>query len=187
MNNVSQAAISAGRRVDPLVSIALAGIFLGWFVLDTLEIRIGPVRHPLKFYEMLAAIIDPPRVLLGLDSGHVFSSTAFGLVCATLLLACHVGSLPPRRLRPMLVCAPLGLMLMIALLLYIRTPGDLFADPGRGTPVLSDLVRLANDVFSRGAAAITRASAGAGLWVSGAACALLAWKGNRERSWNWSR
>ena len=181
MNDIPQALMSDRRRVDPLVMIGLAGIFLGWFVLDLVEIRMGPVRHTLKFFEMLAAIIDPTRVLMGLDSGHMLSSIVFGLVCALLLLACHVGSLPPRRLRPMLVCAPLALMLMTALLLYLRMPGDLFADPGRGAPILSDLVRLANDVFNRGAAAITRASAGPGLWVSGAGCALLAWNGCREK------
>ena len=180
MNDTPQSLSSSMRRVDPLVLIAVAAIFLGWFVLDTLVIRIGPVRHTVKFYELLAVIIDPSRVLTGLDSGHLFSSTAFGLVCATLVLACHVRSLPPRRLRPMLVCAPLLLMLLTAFLLFVRLPGDLFADPGRGAPILSDLVRLANDVFNRGAAAITRASTGAGLWISGTACVLLAWKGYRE-------
>ncbi len=180
MSDAAQTMTPSARRVDPLVLIALAGIFLGWFVLDTLVIRIGPVCHTLKFYEMLAAVIDPSRVLIGLDSGHLFSSTVFGLVCATLLLACHVRSLPPRRLRPMLVCAPLLLMLLTAFLLFMRLPGDLFAGPGRGAPILSDLARLANDVFNRGAAAITRASAGDGLWISGTACVLLAWKGYRE-------
>jgi len=182
MKNTLSMPDSSGRRVNPLVLIALAGIFLGWFVLDTLVIRIGPMRHTLKFYEMFAAILDPPRVLMGLDSGHVFSSIAFGLVCATVLLACHVHSLPPRCLRPMLVCAPLLLMLLIALLLFMRLPGDLFTDPGRGAPIVSDLVRLANNVFNRGAAAITRANAGVGLWVSAAACVLLAWQGYREKS-----
>jgi hypothetical protein len=180
MNGTPQTMTTSTRRVDPLVLVALAGIFLGWFVLDTLVIRIGPVRHALKFYEMLAAVIDPSRVLMGLDSGHLITSTVFGLVCAALLLACHVRSLPPRRLRPILICAPLLLMLLTAFVLFMRLPGDLFADPGRGAPILSDLVRLANDVFNRGAAAITRASAGDGLWISGTACVLLAWKGYQE-------
>jgi len=180
MNDTPQSPVSFGRRMDPLVLIALAGIFLGWFVLDTLVIRVGPMRHTIKFYEMLAAIIDPSRVLMGLDSGHLVSSTAFGLVCATLLLACHVRSLPPRRLRPILVCAPLSLMLLTAFVLFMRVPGDFFTDPGRSAPILSDLVRFANDVLNRGAAAITRASTGNGLWLSGTSCVLLAWKGYRE-------
>lgn len=172
---------SSGPRLNLPVLIALAGIFLGWFVLDTLVIRMGPVRHTLKFYEMLAAIIDPPRVLMGLDSGHAPSSILFGLVCGTVLLGCLARSLPPRHLRPMLVSVPLLLMLLCAVLLFVRTPGDVFADPGRATPILSDLVRLANDVFNRGAAAITRASAGAGLWVAAASCLLLACLGLREK------
>ena len=111
---------SSGPRLNLPVLIALAGIFLGWFVLDTLVIRMGPVRHTLKFYEMLAAIIDPPRVLMGLDSGHLPSSIIFGLVCGTVLLGCLARSLPPRHRRPMLESTPLLLMLLCALLLFVR-------------------------------------------------------------------
>jgi len=162
------------------VVLALAGIFMGWFVLDTLVIQIGPVRHTLRFFEMLAAIIDPPRVLMGLDSGHMASSIVFGMVCATLLLACLIRALPPQRLRPLLMSAPLILMLLTAVLLFLRTPGDLFAVPGRSAPLVSDLVHLANDVFNRGAAAITHTSAGAGLWLAASASLLLAWLGYRD-------
>ena len=171
---------SSEHRVNPLVLSAVAGIFMGWFVLDTLVIQIGPVRHTLRFFEMLAAILDPAHVLMGLDSGHTGSSIVFGLVCATLLLACLARSLPPQRLGPMVLSAPLALMLFSAVLLYARMPGDLFANPGSSTPLVSDLVRLANDVFNRGAAAITRVSAGAGLWLAALSSVVLAWLGFRE-------
>lgn len=170
---------ASGRPANLPVLVALAGIFMGWFVLDTLVIQMGPVRHTFRFFEMLAAIIDPAHVLMGLDSGHMASSIVFGLVCATLLMACLARSLPPRRPHPVLLAAPLMVMLLSGLLLYLRMPGEMFAEPESSTPIVSDLVRLANDVFNRGAAAITRAGAGAGLWLAALSSVLLAWLGFR--------
>jgi hypothetical protein len=157
-----------------------AGLFLGWFVLDTLVVRAGPVRHSLKFYEMSALIADPPGVLFGIGAGHTLHSAFFGLLCA----ACALGPWAARRLPSVLPqmahALPLALMLVCAALLYWRTAGDLLVTPERAAPITSDLWRLANDVLNRGAAVAARSvSAGAGAWLALASAVSIGWNGRR--------
>lgn len=157
-----------------------AGLFLGWFVLDTLVVRAGPIRHSLKFYEMSALIADPPGVLFGIGAGHALHSISFGLLCA----ACLLGPLAARRLPARSARAvhalPLALMLVCAAVLYWRTAGDLLATPDRATPIASDLWRLANHVLNRGAAVASRSvSAGVGAWLALASSVWMGWNGWR--------
>ena len=65
-------------------------------------------------------------------------------------------------------------MLLCAVLLYARTPGDFFTAPQQSAAIVHGLARLANNLVNGGAAFVTRVSAGAGLWLATAASLVLA-------------
>lgn len=162
--------------------LGLCGVFLGWFVLDLLVVRAGPLRSSLKFYELSAVIADPARVLFGVDVGHRAHSIVFSMLCLVVL------SLPllARRLRPALprpvvriaFAAPLALLLLVAAVLYWRTSGDVLTQPQDAAPVTQDLLRLANHLLNQGASAVSRTvAAGKGAWLSLASGLWLAARG----------
>ena len=165
--------------------LALAGILVGWFLLDTLVVRIGPLSNSLKFYDMAAVIADPGRVLFGLDAGHRLKSLAFGAVCAALALAPLLAARLPTRLGAAAYASPLAAMLLCAAVLYQRTSGDLLTEPQQAAPLAHDFLRLANELLNRGAASMSRnVRIGAGAWVSFASSAWLAWQGWRHHPSN---
>jgi hypothetical protein len=161
--------------------VAMFAILVGWFFLDTLVVTVGPVQHGVRFFELSAAIANPPRILFGLDNDHMFNSILFGLFCCAAALA----PLLARNLAPQLSAAayfaPLALILICATALYLRTSGDLLAAPESSNTLGSDLVRLANDLLNRGAGVAAKSvTVGAGGYLAALGSVWLAVQGGRR-------
>ena len=175
-----------GAALDLTVAawVAMSAILIGWIFLNTLVVTVGPVQHVVRFFELSAAIANPPRVLFGLDNDHMFNSIVFGSVCCAVALAPFVA----RRLAPRLSTAayfgPLALILMCGLALYARTSGDLLSAPEAGNTLGGDLVWLANDLLNRGAGVAAKSVAvGAGGYLAALGSLWLAVQGGR-RLWS---
>jgi hypothetical protein len=159
----------------------MAAVLIGWTLLNTLVVTVGSVRHQIQFFELFAAIANPPRVLFGLDNGHMLSSIICGLLCCVVAFAPALSRLFAPRLTTAAFFAPLAFMLLFALALYVRTSGDLLAAPDSGNVLGSDLVRLANGLLNRGMGIAAKSVAvGAGGYVAAIASVWLAVQGGRR-------
>ena len=172
-----------GAALDLTVAAwtAIFAILVGWVFLNTLVVTVGPVQHGVRFFEFSAAIANPPRILFGLDNDHMFNSILFGVFCCAVALA----PLLARSLAPSLLTAayfaPLALILMCGLALYLRTSGDLLAAPDARNTLGSDLIRLANDLLNRGTGVAARSVAvGAGGYLAALGSVWLAVQGGRR-------
>ena len=156
--------------------ISMFAILVGWFLLDTLVVTVGPLAHGVRFYDLSAAIVDPPGVLFGLNNDHMFNSIVFGLLaCTPGHLRRSWGEFSRRALRAAAYFAPLGLMVVCAIALYFRTSGDFLPAPEASHTVGGDLVRLANDLLNRGAGVVAnRVAVGAGGYLAAAGSLWLA-------------
>jgi len=173
---------AAGRVIDSPVLIAVAAIFIGWFLLDTVSMSYGVLRLDFRFYHLAAIIERPARLLTGIDGAGEVWSMLFSLVCLASLAA----ALVPGWLRlpgGWLGClAPLVLMLVCGGTLYCETSRDTFAVATNST-VTNALSNLANLVVRRAGGFVARqVRVDAGAWLSAAGAIYLAWAGWRRQS-----
>lgn len=150
-------------------------ILVGWFALDTLIMRVGPVEMRFHFYELAAIIDEPTRLLTGHNVTGTFLTISFSMTCLVTLAV----ALAPRFARGRIVrlapCAPLALMLTCGAILFQETNHLTFAAAHDASDVTHALVNLANVLFHQPASIATRHIAiGAGAWLSGAAALYLA-------------
>jgi hypothetical protein len=159
---------SALSKVEGATWAAVSLTFTGWFLLDTLSVDWGPVRHRIHFYEVAAVIGSPIRLFTGLEGGHGLGMALFMLLCGVTLLAPATPYLWRHRFAWLAGMAPFMLMVTCALLLQARTSGDVFAAHGN----ISDTI--GNDVRHLASHLIRNASASASSHVTLASGGYLA-------------
>ena len=160
---------SALGKVDGATWAAVGMTFAGWFLLDTLRVVWGPMDHRIAFYEVAAVIGSPVRLFTGLEGNHPPATVLFMLLCGATLFAPLSPYLSRHRFAWLAGTAPLALMVGCAVLLYVRTSGDVFAARGIGDTIGNDLRHLASHLIGN---ASTRASSHVTL-ASGGYLALL--------------
>jgi hypothetical protein len=107
--------------------LAVAGILIGWFVIDYLVVSLGSLHHGVRFFDMSAMIADPARLFLGVDSS--MQRLMFSLICLACLAApLAAPQLIRNRVAWLAYLAPLALVVLCAALLYSRTSAGFFAD-----------------------------------------------------------
>ncbi|HEY6482445.1 MAG TPA: hypothetical protein VIY54_02860 [Steroidobacteraceae bacterium] len=143
------------RRIDGLTWTATAALAVGWFWLDALVATFGPVHHAAHFYDFPLVIQDPKWLITGLGGAHGAGTLLFGLLCVAAIAAPLLPRLGYRRAAWLSASAPLLLMLLCSILLYVRASsvhiesatlgrvGDYLARLANGT------VTWAGDVVAR--------------------------------------
>ncbi len=169
----------AFAELESSTKLALVCVAMGWFFMNTLVASLGSLQHGVRFFDMSAIIGDPARLFFGVDAP--FHRTFFGLIC----LACLLAPLAPhlQRKKSLWLCyeIPLALMLVCGVLLYVRTSGDFFADPGAPNSMTGSLMHFANDLVRRGSDMVSRhISVGSGAYLSLLGSAVLASQGIRR-------
>lgn len=172
-------ALSAGaRRLPSSAWIAMTAIFISWFFLESLAAHMGPVRHPVRFFEAAAAIADP-AVLFGAAGSHA-TSALFGVFCVFVIFAPLLAQTWAPRFSLLAYCAPLLLMVLCGALLMFKLSGDWVTVSKNAVPLEQEFARLANDLFERGAGLAARSvKIGIGGYLAALAGAWLALQGVR--------
>ena len=165
-------------QLEPAELIALGGVFVGWFAMNTLVTQLGSLQQNLHFYNVWTVLRDPARLATGLTGVDRAEAFAFGVVCVAALFAVLI----PFRIRHkrawLAYAAPLALMMVCAVVLYYATSGDLLADNGARGSTGSHVLEFANNLVNRATAAFARhISLGFGAYLSFLASMFLAWKG----------
>ena len=119
--------MDANRKLDAAAIVALVSIFFGWFLIDTLVVTFGSLRHGVRFYDFAAVIADPSRMFFGMQATartHVFG--ALCLVCLLLPVARCICVKSARWLW-FAHCAPLLLMLICGLVSVLAKFRQIFS------------------------------------------------------------
>ena len=173
-------------ELDASSKLALIIVAMGWFFMNTLVASLGSFLHGVRFFDMSAIIGDPTRLFFGVNAP--FHRIFFGLIC----LACLVAPLAPHlvaaptpleKRKSLWLCyaVPLVLMVVCGVLLYIRTSGDFFADPGDPNSMSGSLMHFANGLMRRGSDMVSRhISVGAGAYLALLGSSVLASQGVRR-------
>jgi hypothetical protein len=171
--------LKAGLEIEPASKIALACIFFGWFLLDSLVVTLGSLQHGVRFFDLSAVIADPARMFFGVQGSlHRVFFIPVCLVCVAAPLAPHY-----RRVRALWLSysAPLALMVVCGILLFSRTSGEFIAVPSNAHRIGGNLIQFANDLVHHGSDLVARhVSIGIGAYLALAASLVLAWQGVRR-------
>lgn len=155
---------NALSKVDGATWAGVGMTFAGWFLLDTLHVVWGLIDHRIVFYDVAAVIGSPVRLFTGLEGNRPPATVLFMLLCGATLLAPVSPYLSLRRFAWLAGTAPLALMVGCAVLLYVRTSGDVFAARGIGDTIGNDLRHLASHLIgnasARASSHVTLASGG---------------------------
>jgi hypothetical protein len=166
------------QRIDWTSWVALGAIVLGWFGLNTLVATFGPLQHTARFYDLPLVMINPRRLLFGLDEAMSAGTVVFGMAClliAALPLLPRLGVLTARWL---LILAPLLLMLLCSIVLYIKASSTHISAPESMGKVGGFLARWANGAMDWTGDVVSRHIAlGSGAYLSFFASVWLAAKG----------
>ena len=169
------------QRIDRTTWLALGGVAAGWFAMNMFVASFGPAVHAIHFYEMPAAVRDPLWLLWG--SGEVrLSSIAFALVCLMVIAAPTLPYLGYRQVPWLLSSAPLLLMVLCSIVLYVKASSARIEAPQSMGAVGGFVARLANSAASWSGDVVARHVAiGAGCYLSFLASAVLAVRGITAR------
>jgi hypothetical protein len=171
--------LNAAGQIDLSSKIAIACVFLGWFLLNTLVVTLGSLQHGLRFFDMSAVIADPARMIFGLQGSlHRIFFIPLCVICLFAPLLPHF-----RRIRLLWLsyAAPLALMAACGVLLFSRTSGEFIAAPSNAGRVGGNLIQFANDLVHRGGDLVARhVSIGVGGYLALAASIVLALQGVRR-------
>lgn len=161
--------------------IAIAGVCVGWFVLDAVALRLGHFINSFRFYDLAALIYRPSRLITGSSASDWPLTIPFVAACVAAIAATLAPRFSRERSAWYGLCAPLALMVLSCVVLYVNVAkAPIVAMSGS-----DEFARTVNDL----AAKIThRASdvlahhltASAGLWVSAIAAVYLAVTGVRR-------
>lgn len=183
--------IRAFSELEASSKLALVIVAMGWFFMNTLVASLGSFQHGVRFFDMSAIIGDPTRLFFGVNAPlhRIF----FGLICLACLvapLAPHLEvaptplePIPRKRGKSLWLCyaVPLVLMVICGVLLYIRTSGDFFADPGDPNSMTGSLMHFANGLVRHGSDMVSRHIAvGAGAYLALLGSSVLASQGVRR-------
>ena len=170
--------MDATRKLDAAALVALVSVFFGWFLIDTLAVTLGSLRHGVRFYDFADVIADPSRMFFGMQA--TARTYFFGALCLLCLLLPFTVYVRGERWLWLAHGAPLLLMLIAALALYLRNSGEFFGAPGEASGVSANLVRLANGLAHRGSAVIAKhVAVSTGGYAAFLGCLVLAVSGVR--------
>jgi hypothetical protein len=171
--------LQAAGQIDLSSKIAIACVFFGWFLVDTLVVMLGSLQHGVRFFDMSAVIADPSRMFFGLQGSlHRMFFIPLCVICLCAPLLPHV-----RRTKVLWLsyAAPLALMVTCGVLLFSRTSRDFIAAPSNAGRVGGNLIQFANDLVHRGGDLVARhVSIGVGGYLALAASIVLALQGVRR-------
>lgn len=171
--------IHAFATLDSSSKLALACVAMGWFFMNTLLASLGSLQHGVHFFDMSAIIADPTRIFFGVEAP--VHRSLFGFLCLACLLAPLAPHLRTSKVLWLCYALPLALMVVCGVLLYVRTSGDFFADPGPPNSMSGSLMHFANDLVRRGGDMVSRHIAvGAGAYIALLGSSLLASQGIRR-------
>jgi hypothetical protein len=169
MSDVAASRARAGNRLSDLpwpFWLSLAAVLVGWFPCDTLTTTVGALQLHFHFFDLASVIARPARIVAGVNRGDALT-IPFGLLCTAALAATLAAAFSTHRIARLGPCAPLALMLVTGVALYLVTSGDTFTtapDAGRVTAALTHfgnlLVNRASNVVA------SRISVGLGVWLS---------------------
>jgi hypothetical protein len=170
---------AAAAQIEAPGKIAIAAIFLCWFLLDTLVVTLGSLQHGVRFYDMSALIADPSRMFFGFQGwAH---RAAFGLLCIVCLAAPILPHFRQGRMLWLVYLAPLALMGVCGALLVWRTSGQFIAAPSDASGIGGNLVQFANGLVHHGSTLISRhISIGVAGYLAFVASLVLALRGIRQ-------
>jgi hypothetical protein len=170
--------MDANRKLDAAAIVALVSIFFAWFLIDTLAVTLGSLRHGVRFFDFADVIADPSRMFFGRQA--TARTYLFGALCLACLLAPLTVYLRSARWLWFAHGAPLLLMLICALVLYARNSGELFVVRGEASGVSANLVRMANGLVHRGSGVVARhVAVSSGGYAAFLGCVVLALSGVR--------
>jgi hypothetical protein len=160
---------------------AWAAIVIGWFLMPTLIVHLGPWQQSIRFYDLLAVINDPGGRLTGINRPHPLMTFGFALACCAALLAPAAPLFRKQRGAWLGCAAPLILMVSTCATLYAKTTASyLQADDGAAS-VSALLAHAAQGAVDRISAVVaTHVTVGAGGYLAFLACAVLAVSGARR-------
>jgi hypothetical protein len=183
--------VHAFLELESSSKLALVIVAMGWFFMNTLVASLGSFQHGVRFFDMSAIIGDPTRLFFGVNAP--FHRIFFGLICLACLLAplaphlevapTPLEPIPLKKGKSLWLCyaVPLALMVVCGVLLYIRTSGDFFVDPGDPNSMTGSLIHFANGLVRRGSDMVSRhISVGAGAYLALLGSSVLASQGVRR-------
>ncbi|HEY2682522.1 MAG TPA: hypothetical protein VGI93_03370 [Steroidobacteraceae bacterium] len=171
--------LAAFSDLDNVSKLALVCLVIAWFFVDTLVVRLGSLKHGVRFFDVSALIADPTRMFLGIDV--TLQTLLFGLLCAVCLLVPLLPHLKAVRLAWLTYFAPLILLACCAFLLYSRTSAEFFNTPADPVTVSGKVIRFANSLVHRGGDLVARHVAiGFGGYLAALSSAVLAMQGMRR-------
>jgi hypothetical protein len=153
----------AAGQIDLSSKIAIACVFFGWFLLDTLVVILGSLQHGVRFFDISEVIANPSRMFFGLQGS--LHRMFFIPLCVVCLYAPVLPHLRRIRLLWLSYAAPLALMVICGALLFSRTSREFIAAPSnagaprrrsRGAPCLDRSRRLLGAGRQHGAGAARR-------------------------------
>ena len=177
--------VHAVSALEASSKLALVCVAVGWFFMNTLVASLGSLQHGVRFFDMSAIIADPTRLFFGVNAP--VHRILFGLICLACLLAPlapHLELAPYLQKRKSLwLCyaLPLALMVVCGVLLYVRTSGEFFGDPGDPNSMTGSLMHFANNLVRRGSDMVSRhISVGLGAYLALLGSSVLASQGVRR-------
>jgi hypothetical protein len=169
----------AAGQIDLSSKIAIACVFFGWFLLDTLVVILGSLQHGVRFFDISEVIANPSRMFFGLQGS--LHRMFFIPLCVVCLYAPVLPHLRRIRLLWLSYAAPLALMVICGALLFSRTSREFIAAPSNAGQVGGNLIQFANDLVHRGGDLVARhVSIGVGGYLALAASMVLALQGVRR-------
>jgi hypothetical protein len=169
---------AAAGQLGPASVLALVCLLIGWFFTNTLVTTMGPLEHDVRFFNLGDAVVNPMRLFVGGDVS--VATVAFFLVCIASLLAPLAPHWNGNRALWPTYLAPMILLLVVGLSLYLRSSHDLFTTGDDADAVSRDLVRLANDLVNKGGELVARhVSVGLGGYLGLVGALVLAYRGFR--------
>jgi len=171
--------ITAAGALDALSKFAIISVFFAWFFIDTLEVRLGSIKHGVRFFDAAAVIADPTRMFFSIDT--TFGVVVFALVC----FLCLMGPLAPHiwrnRFAWLAYLLPLLLIIVCGLMLYSKTSGEILATPSDVNGLSGSVTSLANKILQRGSDLVARhVAVGAGGYVALLGSLVLGYQGLRR-------
>jgi hypothetical protein len=171
--------LRAADQIELSTKIAIACVFFGWFLVNTLVVTLGSLQHGVRFFDMSAVIADPSRMFFGLPGS--LHRMFFIPLCVLCLFAPLLPHVRPVRVLWLGYAAPLALMVTCGVLLFSRTSGEFIAAPSNVGRVGGNLIQFANDLVHRGGDLVARhVSIGFGGYLALAASIVLALQGLRR-------
>jgi hypothetical protein len=161
--------------------IALAAVFAGWFLLNFVLLKIGPLHQEFRFYDIPAVIARPLRLVFGMDNAALATTIPFGVLCVAVLGVALLPQLSSRQFARFGACAPLALMVAGAAILWYQAAHETFPPPDDTSDIATAFVNLANALAKPARTVVSKhLTLGPGAWLSLVGALYLAYHGLRR-------